>query len=98
MATLNAEIANNMNPNIKIEYISSAKNEKDPGEKALILSLALGVPDTLKLHRLRAHNANPSRVLTISSEDDFTLVEIFQGPNADQSEPEEQSLNEKNRS
>ena len=95
MATLNPGIAISRNPNINIENISSAEIEKDSGKWPLIWSLTLDVPNTLKLHCLRAHNENPLRVLTVSPENDFTLVEIFQGPHSNQSEPEEQNLNEK---
>ena len=86
-----AEIASNRIPNINVEYISSAEIEKDSVEKAPIWSAAVGVPNTLKLHCVRAHNAKMLRVSTVSTEDDFTLVEIFQGAGSDQSEPEEQT-------
>jgi len=40
---------------------------------------------------VRAHNAKMLRVSTVSTEDDFTLVEIFQGSGSDESKSEEQN-------
>ena len=40
---------------------------------------------------MRAHSERMLRVSTVSTEDDFTLVEIFQGAGSDQSEPEEKN-------
>ena len=40
---------------------------------------------------MRAHNAEMLRGSTVSTEDDFTLVEIFQGARSDESEPKEQN-------
>ena len=40
---------------------------------------------------MRVHNAKMLRVSTVSTEDDFTLAEIFQGAGSDESEPEEQN-------
>ena len=40
---------------------------------------------------MQAHNAKMLRVSTVSTEDDFTLVVIFQGAGSDESEPEEQN-------
>ena len=86
-----AEIASDRNPNVNVKYISSAEIKKDSVKKAPIWSAAVGVPNTLKLHCVRAHNAKMLRVSTVSTKDDFTLVEIFQGAGSDESEPEEQN-------
>jgi len=86
-----AEIASTRNPNINVQVISTAEIEKDSIEKAPIWSAAVGVPNTLKLHCVRAHNAKMLRVSTVSTEDDFTLVEIFQGSGSDESKSEEQN-------
>ena len=40
---------------------------------------------------MQAHNAKMLRVSTVSTEEDFTLVEIFQGVGYNESEPEEQN-------
>ena len=40
---------------------------------------------------MQAHNAKMLRVSTASTEEDFTLVEIFQGFGYNESEPEEQN-------
>ena len=45
-----AEIASNRNPNINVEYVSSAEIEKDSVEKAPSWSAAVGVPNTLQVH------------------------------------------------
>ena len=67
-----AEIASNRNPNINVKYISSAEIEKELVKKNPIWSAAVGVPNTLKLHSVRAHNAKMLRVSTVSTTDDFT--------------------------
>ena len=56
-ATSYAEIASNRNPNINVEYVSSAEIEKDSVKKAPEWSVAVGVPNTLQVHCVRAHNA-----------------------------------------
>jgi len=43
------------------------------------------------VHCVQAHNAKMLRVSTVSTKDEFTLVEIFQGASSDESEPEEQN-------
>ena len=45
-----AEIASNRNPNINVEYVSSAEIENDSVEKAPSWSAAVGVPNTLQVH------------------------------------------------
>ena len=73
-----AEFAAKRNPNINVIYVPSAEIEENSAEIVTIWKSAIAVPNTQKLHCMRAHNSKQLHVSSVSG-DDILLIGIFKG-------------------
>ena len=86
-------IATQRNPNINVVYISSEEIKLQSDKKSALWDTALAIPNTQKLHCIRTNNVAQLEVSIISSDESFSLVNIFKVPEDTESESGESQLN-----
>ena len=74
-----ARFAAKRNPNINVIYVLSAEIEEKSPEIVTIWKSAIAVPNTQKLHCMRAHNSKQLHVSSVSCDNDILLIGIFKG-------------------
>ena len=78
---------------INLVYISSEEIKLPSDKKSALWDTALAIPNTQKLHCIRANNVEQLEVSIVSSDESFSLVNIFKVPEDTESESWESQLN-----
>ena len=72
-----AALAKERNPNVTILFISSEEITQKSASKLPVWEKTIAIPNTLKFHCIKARNSKQLSVSTISTGDEFMIVDVF---------------------